>query len=290
VDYQESFQQIREKLRHEVRLDREQVHLAQARAAYAAEPRVQVPALFEHCTPRVTAMERVTGGKVADHGLHAAEARDRLAGLVVEALIAAPVFSPTDRALFHGDPHAGNLFLTEDGRLALLDWSLAGALGERERIAFVQVMLGAVTFDHQRIVAALAGLAEWGRIDRPALESTVRSWLGRIRRGRFPGFLWIMGLLDDAVQTARLRVAADLLLFRKSLFTLEGVLADVGAADDRIDTVLLGQFLGCLAAECPQRWLAPPTSRGFATRLSNMDLADAVLGWPWTVARFWLGT
>jgi ubiquinone biosynthesis protein len=289
LDYQELFQQIRETLRHEVRLDQEQIHLAQARVTYAAEPRVLVPALFEHCTPRVTAMEQVTGVKVTEHGLRSPDARNRLAGLVVEALIATPIFSRSAQALFHGDPHAGNLFLTADGRLALLDWSLAGTLGERERSAFVHVMLGALTFDADRIVVALAGLAERGCIDQPALESTVRSWLGRIRQGRCPGFLWLIGLFDDAVQTAGLRAGANVMLFRKTLHTLEGVLADIGAADDRIETVLLGQFLACLADEYPQRWLSPPTCRAFATRLSNADLAEAILGWPWTLTRFWLG-
>jgi ubiquinone biosynthesis protein len=288
VDYQESFQQVREKLRHEVRLDLEQRHLTQARAAYAAEPRVVVPALLEHCTARVTAMERVNGGKVTEHGLACPGDRRRLADLVVEALIAQPIFSRAGQALFHGDPHAGNLVFTRDRRLAILDWSLIGVLGERERIAFAQLALGAVTFDEERLVTALVGLSEWGGIDRPALASVARSWLGRIRQGRFPGFTQMMGLLDEAVQAARLRVGADLLLFRKTLHTLEGVVADIGAGD-RLDTVLLGQFLGHLAAEYPQRWLRLPGSRAFATRLSNADLAEAVLGWPWAVARFWLG-
>jgi hypothetical protein len=148
--------------------------------------------------------------------------------------------------------------------------------------------LGTLTFDGQRMVTALAGLSEWGWIDRPTLESVVRAWLGRIRQGHFPGFTQIMGLLDDAVQIARLRVGADLLLFRKTLHTLEGVVADIGGGD-RIGTVLLGQFLGHLAAEYPQRWFLPPTSRACATRLSTADLVEAAVSWPWTVARFWLG-
>ena len=61
LDYANAFLQVRDKLRHEVRLDREQDHLARARAFYADEPRVHVPALLPHCTPRVTAMERLTG-------------------------------------------------------------------------------------------------------------------------------------------------------------------------------------------------------------------------------------
>ena len=30
--------------------------------------------------------------------------------------------------LFHGDPHAGNLILPEDGSVGLFDWGLAGEL------------------------------------------------------------------------------------------------------------------------------------------------------------------
>ncbi len=142
LDYRESFEQVRGKLRHEVRLDLEQRHLAQARAAYAGEPRVLVPALFAHCTPRVTAMERVTGRKVTEHRLGSTSAERRLAELVLDALIARPFFSRASQALFHGDPHPGNLFLTADRRLAILDWSLVGSLGERERAAVVQVALG----------------------------------------------------------------------------------------------------------------------------------------------------
>ena len=62
LDYQEVFEQVREKLRDEIRLDLEQRHLAR-RGPYEGEPRVLVPALYEHCTARVTAMERVTGAR-----------------------------------------------------------------------------------------------------------------------------------------------------------------------------------------------------------------------------------
>jgi ubiquinone biosynthesis protein len=288
LDYQETFAQVRDKLRHEVRLDREQRHLTLARTVYSSEPRVQIPALFEHCTPRVTAMERVTGGKVTEACPPARSERHRLANLVVEALIAWPIFSMDRLALFHGDPHAGNLFLTTDRRLAILDWSLAGRLGEQERIALAQVVLGAMMFDEERIISALRVLAGQRGVDRPALEAVVRAWLLRVRRSQFPGFTWLLGLLDEAVQTARLRVEADVLLFRKSLHALEGVVADIGESSSRTDAVLLGKFLNHLAVEWPRRWLAVPNCRAFATRLSNADLLQLLLGLPGTVAYCWL--
>jgi ubiquinone biosynthesis protein len=288
LDYQEVFEQVRDKLRHEVRLDLEQQHLARAQSFYAHEPRVHVPALFEHCTPRVTAMERLTGGKVTGHCLASGKETHRLADLVVEALIARPIFAAADPAPFHADPHAGNLFFTADNRLGILDWSLVGWLGEPERQAMMQVLLAAMTLDAERVATTLEGLAGQRSVDEAALGSVVRARLRRIRQGQFPGFTWLMGLLDEAVQTARLRIAADLLLFRKSLHTLEGVVADIGAGDARIDPVLQGEFFHRLAVECPSRWLAWPDSRAFATRLSNADLARVMLGFPWTLTQFWL--
>ena len=47
-----------------------------------------------------------------------------------------------------------------------------------------------------------------------------------------------MGMLDDAVLRARLRAGTDLIMFRKVLLTLDGVLADVSADVHDIDELL----------------------------------------------------
>jgi ubiquinone biosynthesis protein len=289
LDYQESFQQVRHKLRDEVALENEQRHLIQAQAFFANEPRVQIPILLDHCTSRVTAMERVSGGKVTDHDLASPRQKRRLAKLVAKALIAKPVFSKSGQALFHGDPHAGNLFLTDDGRLAILDWSLVGTLGVRERVAIVQIALGAITLDTARIVTVLTTLADRQQLDDQALEAVVEDWVKRVRHGQFPGLSWLVGLLDDSVRLGGLRFAADMMLFRKSLHTLQGVVADVGDCGGQIDQALSIEFLRNFATEWPQRWLQMPHSRDFATRLSNFDVTRTMLSSPMAVARFWSG-
>jgi ubiquinone biosynthesis protein len=288
LDYQDSFQQVREKLGREVRLDLEQRHLTAAHAMYESLPDVHIPRVLAHCTPRVTAMERIYGGKVTDHDLQHAHLRGRLAEIVVEAMIAHPIFSPAGQALFHSDPHAGNLFLTDEGRLAILDWSLAGELGERERRAMVDIMLATITLRTEGIVAALAELSERPEMDVPAVRKIVYKWLRRMRHGQFPGIDWLVGMLDDAVQYAGLRVAADLMLFRKMLHTLQGVITEIRASGFQIDQVLFAEFLRHFALEWPGRWFKPPASRRYATRLSNVDLMRTVLSMPETAARFWL--
>ena len=289
LDYEEAFQQVHEKLLDEVQLENEQSHLEQAKLFFADEPCVRIPALLDHCTPRVTAMERLSGDKVTSHGLDTSRRKRRLARLIARALIAKPVFSTSDQSLFHGDPHAGNVFLTDDGQLGVLDWSLAGTLSATDRIAVVQMFLAAITLDTDRLVSILASLGDRERLDKERLRQVAETSLKRVRRGQFPGMSWLIRLLDEAAQSAKLRVSADLMLFRKSLLTLEGVIAEVGERDGQIEKTLMIQFLRRFAVEWPQRWLRTPDSREFSTRLSNFDLTDTVLSYPATVTRFWTG-
>jgi ubiquinone biosynthesis protein len=288
LDYRDTAAGLVERLRHEIRLDIEQCHLAAAGATYANDPRIQIPALFPFCTPRVTAMERVHGVKVTDHGFDGDQERRACAELLVGSLIARPILSVGDAALFHGDPHAGNLLFTQDRRLAILDWSLATTLDEPRRVAFVQLALGAVTLDAARIAEAFVALSEPGSVHLPTVMPMIDAALGRLRQIGLPGLLWLIDLLDSAVQVG-VRFDATMLLMRKMLLTLEGIVADLGADRSCIDTVMLGDFFARIAFEWPYRWLSLPHSRAFATRLSNADLAGAMMRMPQAAMRYWLG-
>lgn len=286
LDYRDVFASLAERLRQEIRLDVEQRHLAFAAAAYADEPRVEIPALFPFSTRRVTAMARVHGEKATDRRFDGDGERRACAELLVKSLIARPILALGDDALFHGDPHAGNLLLTRDGRLAILDWSLATTLDEDRRVAFVQIVLGAVTLDAARVATALAALSENG-FDADAAGPVIQAAFGRLRKRALPGLLWLTELLDDAVQ-AGVRFDGRMLIMRKMLHALEGVIADIGAERSCIDAVLLSDFFKRMAIEWPARWLSPPTSRAFATRMSNADLAGVMMSMPLAAIRFWL--
>ncbi|MDD2764582.1 MAG: AarF/UbiB family protein [Opitutaceae bacterium] len=53
---------------------------------------------------------------------------------------------------FHADPHAGNVLVTPDGRLCLLDWGLAGHLTRRLRHALADLFIAAAAHDAEQIV------------------------------------------------------------------------------------------------------------------------------------------
>ena len=290
LDYQESFQQVQQKLREEIDLEHEQRHLREAGRLFADESRVHIPRLLPYCSRRITSMERVFGRQVTDHPDTCRRKRRRLARLIAEILIAQPVFSKTRLSMFHADPHAGNLWLTNEGRLAILDWSLVGRLSDDQRVAIGQILLGAITLDAHRVARLLADMAVDGKkTDQKSLRRIACRWVRRVRYGTFPGLAWLTGLLDDATQHGGLRVSSDLMLFRKSLLTLQGVVHDVGDTSGLIDATVAFEFIRRFAVEWPGRWVQRPFSRDNSTHLSNFDLTQTMLSYPLAAARFWAG-
>lgn len=285
LHYADTLKTLRELLTNEIRLDREQRQLAQAADFYADSQAVQIPSLLPFCTPRITAMERVYGSKVTQTQGVSKSVRHRLADTIIKALIARPIWSVHELSLFHADPHAGNLFYTDDKRLAILDWSLVGHLGKNERVQTTQLMLGALTLDAKRIARAIEALGQTTP-NESALRTEVEHALGQLYEGKLPGFCWLMDLLDRVMLSTGMRFGKDLLLFRKSVLTLEGVVADVfeeGAFDAALAAVAIRQ----VSKEWPTRALALPTSRAFGTHLSNLDLLSLYWEVPATASRFW---
>ncbi len=286
IDYEGTFSQVRDLLYFEVHLEKEQDHLSKARAAYDGMTSVIVPEVYPFCTPRVTAMERIDGRKVTDVDTMAPEDRRRLADLITGALIAHPIWSPGPRTMFHADPHAGNLMVTDDHRLAILDWSLVGYLSKSDQVRLSQVLFSALTLDAERISEAIEALAEGG-IDADALRSVVEDNLKLIRDGQLPGVTWLMTLMDDALTKARGRFGPNLVILRKVLQTLTGVVADVSEAS-RADVVLASSLVSRLGVEWPGRMIAPPFSRAFTTHLSNADIVHLSMSAPLIASRYWL--
>src|SRR5699024_3831858 len=129
-----------------------------------------------------------------------------------------------------------------------------------------------------RIGGAIADLAEGG-VDDDTLRRVVGEHIQRLSQGTWPGISWLTDLMDALATQARARFGQNLILFRKVLHTLKGVLADVSESC-RIDVVLALAFIRQLSREWAQRTLAAPFSRDFPTRVSNVELWHLYLSAP----------
>jgi ubiquinone biosynthesis protein len=96
-------------------------------------PRVIRPYVSE----RALVLERIAGRKVEPrHGLD-----PERAAVLAREFFRAYIFQVVVEAVYHADPHSGNVLLAEDGRLALLDFGLLGRLDEDTRAGLSLLLL-----------------------------------------------------------------------------------------------------------------------------------------------------
>lgn len=110
----------------------------------------------ELVTRRVLVMERLHGFKYDDvDGM-------RAAGIDTTAVLRAMLISFLEGAMiygvFHGDLHGGNLMVMPDGRVALFDYGMTGRMDEKQRHAFLRLMMTGAVNDVKGQLAAFRDL------------------------------------------------------------------------------------------------------------------------------------
>jgi ubiquinone biosynthesis protein len=285
LDYADILEGVGRLLAEEIRLDHEQVHLREAAAFHADDARILVPQLLPWSAPWVTAMERVHGTSLADAAL-SPEERAKFAATAISALLAKPFWTLDDPVAFHGDLHGGNLLVTPDGRLAVLDWALTARVTKRQREAVMAALIGGLTLDPAQICRALAQLGAAAADERLLAVHVERALDALVIQGRAAGFDWLLSLLDAIALDARIHFDAQLSVFRKTWVSLSGVLTDL-AGDAVPDAVLMQAGIRAFTAEWPARWLSPAGANGFASHVSNADLAAAMTAGCFAGARYW---
>jgi ubiquinone biosynthesis protein len=108
-------------------------------------------------TSRVFVMERLYGYRIDDiEGIDAAgidTAREMLRGLMTSFFEGAIIFG-----VFHGDLHAGNTLVTDEGRAALFDFGITGRFNEVKRVAVLKLLMSSATMNAKAQLFALADL------------------------------------------------------------------------------------------------------------------------------------
>jgi ubiquinone biosynthesis protein len=233
----DTFNDVRRLLRHEVDFPREQATLAEASRIYKSMSAIRVPSLIRPlCTSKITAMTEANGEKITKAVVRMPLWQKAwVAGSLIEAFLAVPLFSTEEKAMFHADPHAGNLLYDrKSGELSILDWALTERVSREERRHLAIFFLFTALRDPQGIFNQIQALSRGGmrrkRLQAKIVRDCINQFIEQLPVTRIPGTKDALDLLES-IAFKGVRLPAPLIMLRKVLLTLDGVLYDMGDPD-----------------------------------------------------------
>lgn len=250
----DTFRKVERLLRHEVNFRREQKTLLEAQVLYRAITGIRIPRVIKALsTSTITALTEEAGAKVTSAASRLpSSGRQKLAEQLVEALIAVPLFAVTPDAIFHGDPHAGNLLYNNRTReLTIIDWALRERLNREQRrhlaLLFLMVSLRDPLGTSHEIRALtqhqIPATSRRGRM----IRMLATKFLEELPASHLPSGADAMRLLER-VAIKGIKFPSSLIMLSKVMFTLEGILGDIVASE--------GGMAFTLARQIAQRWLS----------------------------------
>lgn len=291
----DTFHKVRRLLRHEVNFRREQKTLVEAAPLYRSFPAVCVPRLIRPlCTSTITALSEEPGIKVTSAAARLPVARrQKIAEQLIEGLVAVPLFSKAKEAVFHGDPHAGNLLYDQrTGKLAIIDWALRERLGRDQRrhlaLLFLMVSLRDPVGVFQEITALGQGRIRGNSPRGRMVRQVISEFLDELPAARLSSVADAMRLLER-VAIKGVRFPASLIMLSKVMFTLEGIVGDIAGADAEMGFTIARRFA--------QHWIAnrsefesPLKAQDWLTLQCSALLLPSRLGvrWQQTMMNRWL--
>lgn len=127
---------------------------------------------------------------------------------------------------FHADPHPGNIFYLNDGRVALLDCGMMGRLDPRTQQILTEMILAIVDMDAKRCAQLTLELAESGQ---PVSLARLQNDYDRMLRKYYNRNLAEINFSEafyevlDIARSNKIRLPGNMGLYAKALANLEGV-------------------------------------------------------------------
>ncbi len=232
----EEFQRV---LVRELDYRMEMVQLQRLAQNVRSFPNIIVPAPVEaRTTARILTMEWIEGRKVTELSL---EERREIGGeALAQELFRAYMKQVLVDGFFHADPHPGNVLVTADGRVALLDVGMVAVVPDTFRERLRRLLVGLANGKGDQVADVSIEVGEKTRFwDEKRFRRGIRDVVANyaatpaatVKAGR------LLLVLGRTAADAGLRMPPELALFGKTLMNLENVGMTLDPAFDHNEAV-----------------------------------------------------
>lgn len=192
---------------------------------FANEPSIVIPQVFsEYSGQRVLVMEKLNGIPLSHQTALTQEGIDP--EQVLRTGLRCYLKMVFSDGLFHGDLHAGNMFVMPDNKVGLIDFGVVGRLSKKTQTAIANMLISLAYEDYDRLAYEYVDLAPYsGHVDvdifARQLRDLIAPYYGLTLKHVNVGKL----LVDSTSVAARngLILPSELVMFFKSIVTIEGM-------------------------------------------------------------------
>ncbi len=157
VDLVALYRELERTTREELDYVLEAEHARRFAANFSGQTDVVVPAILpEHGGRRLLVMEFVVGTRLDDRTALLASGVDP--AVMAERMVRTYLQQVLRDGFFHADPHPGNVFADEQGRLIYVDFGMMGELSARDRSIFGGFVSAVIRRDFEALAQAVTDL------------------------------------------------------------------------------------------------------------------------------------
>ncbi|RMF23697.1 MAG: AarF/ABC1/UbiB kinase family protein [Cyanobacteria bacterium J083] len=208
----------------------EQLHQNLSKGKWFDPEQITVPEVYwSVTTPKILTLEWLVGQPILEaqlpenrDGRDIATQKREITTLLFRAFLQQVYID----GFFHADPHPGNIFYLEDGRIALLDCGMVGRLDPRTQQILLEMLLAIVDLDGQRCSELTLELAD----SRQSITlEKLRNDYNRMLRKYFNlslaeiNFSEVFYEILQVCRDNKVRLPSNMGLYAKTLANLEGV-------------------------------------------------------------------
>jgi ubiquinone biosynthesis protein len=194
-------------------------------ANFKNDNKIRIPEVFlDYCTPRVLVMTQFKGIPLSDSKRLSESHVDRVE--IVSSGLRAFFQMVFKDGIFHGDLHAGNIFILEENKIGLIDFGVVGRLSRKTRDAIANMLVAMATEDYEALTYEYLELAPYNnRINMDQFTREIRDLLAPYYGMTFKDMNFGKLLLDSTGIAAKHQIImpSELMLFFKALVTIEGM-------------------------------------------------------------------
>ncbi|WP_230200202.1 ABC1 kinase family protein [Bacillus niameyensis] len=222
------FSELKQVIERELDYSKEKNTLLYFKSRFKNSDIVKIPSVYlELCTPRILVMEWVDGIKMTDY-----EAIDQLEVTrkeLAQRLI--KIFLPQwlEPGTFHADPHPGNILVSRDGKIILLDFGMAGEISKNDASAFQHLIESFLAKNYPKAVECLSRLGFLlPEADPRTIERLLAEWMAfQPTQLTEVDLIALKVELNDMIQALPIQVPTRFVFLGRSFVAIEGLVTNL---------------------------------------------------------------